>query len=270
MFPCSTSTHLFVSQQVEAHYRKLHLAKSCIDNKTPHSLFTNPKAKGQRLRKRYLRPGAVDPRNENPQRPTPSTFHFEDPAVDEIVAGLLKSYKRRDFSLLYSQQNVRKNSNHLQTSSARSSSLNSLYKSRLPLRDPPADVLELHRSSFTEAKAYCPRTLKSAASSKLRTLDCYNPPKRRQSPDGLHVRNPSTKSQESSLQASDSSKKNANSPRISSELDLTPPASWLSADAQPREDTLRPPPLILEEIEYLNFLSAVTGEVIQKRQFSNK
>ncbi|VDL60524.1 unnamed protein product [Hymenolepis diminuta] len=52
-----------------------------------------------------------------------------------------------------------------------------MCKLRQSMQGPSSDILSLHSSLFTEERNFCPRTLKSAASSRVRDLACYNPPK---------------------------------------------------------------------------------------------
>nr|CDS15354.1 spermatogenesis associated protein 7 [Echinococcus granulosus] len=148
--------------------------------------------------------------------------------------------------------------------------LGSNCKLRQPCHDPPADVLKLHASLFTEPKVFCPRTLKSAALSRVRNLACYNPPRRSQAAEHLEEFD-LRRSQKPSLLNDHQSR----DPDLPSKPVFRSPTSASVHTPSRKADSVRSgarrsAQKTMEDIEYLKFSSAVTDDILINRQFSNR
>ncbi|VDM33496.1 unnamed protein product [Hydatigera taeniaeformis] len=109
-------------------------------------------------------------------KPKQCCAYSKDPVVNKIVLKLINQYEEYGAW----RQKSRKVAILAGIPPSTSLTRGSYYKPRQTFRDPPADVLNLHANFFTEPKDFCPRTLRSSASSRIRELACYNPPRRRQ------------------------------------------------------------------------------------------
>ncbi|KAL5112537.1 hypothetical protein TcWFU_007513 [Taenia crassiceps] len=216
---------------------------------------------------------------------------FEDPLVNEIVSKLINQSEEPGTG----GQKLRKVPDSNGNSFGGSLKLGSDYKHRQPFHDPPADVLKLHASLFTEPKDFRPSTLKSSASSRIRELSCYNPPRRRRMPEHLkefdlsrvppqsgngNLEVPSRDALTGEVKGrpqkpSSFNKYHPRDPDLSSKPVLrspTPPSVYTSSR---KVDSARSgagwcTQKKLEDIEYVTFLSAVTNDILTNRQFSDR
>uniref|UniRef100_A0A0X3NQS9 Uncharacterized protein n=2 Tax=Schistocephalus solidus TaxID=70667 RepID=A0A0X3NQS9_SCHSO len=177
------------------------------------------------------------------------------------------------------------------------------------VREQSADVFERNPQKFTPAKAFTPRTLKSSATSFIRNLECYNPPIRRRSSRASPRGSPVQDQEKILLTRSVSVPRgNVNSTRKHDRMVPVPTnRSSSSVACQASENCLpdtsssclrstvvgqsaepvveKPPGLNLsiadqcppsepenmeEELEFLNFLSNVTSDILRRSSYTNE
>nr|CDS30255.1 hypothetical protein HmN_000043100 [Hymenolepis microstoma] len=130
-----------------------------------------------------------------------------------------------------------------------------------PIQDPSSDIVNLHSNLFSERRNFCPRTLKSSASSRIRDLPCYNPPKPNFSDEcefGKAELIPyelnGTKKFAGSTQLKSGSRSGK---KLSKKVNSI------------RHDVGHYPHKSGDDLNVLRFTSEITNEIIREKQFSN-
>ncbi|KAF8562734.1 hypothetical protein P879_09280 [Paragonimus westermani] len=185
--PTKVTSQILVKQQLNAHYQKVQNAKATIDNKTPYSYITNPTTTGyQKNHKPHPRASSSLDYHSVCGVNFPAVNNYsDDQTVDQIVRTFLNDKATSDKKLLpeanFLKTPSRPNSPTATQDKTSKISENEHSKSlassrRFHANFTTGDVLQMHRNKFTPEKPFSPRLIRSNATSKLRSLRCYNPP----------------------------------------------------------------------------------------------
>ncbi|VUZ48604.1 unnamed protein product, partial [Hymenolepis diminuta] len=252
---------ILVDQQLEAHRRKINSAKACVDDRAPRSLFTNPKAKIYTKRRDIKNLNRIPARKPKLRSDSDNKAFIcvEDPVVNNVVQTLLNIYNGCDKNKI-----IRRKTVTIRKPLYCSPTSKSMCKLRQSMQGPSSDILSLHSSLFTEERNFCPRTLKSAASSRVRDLACYNPPKPKLSGEcdfGKSRVNKDGNAHESNGRKIFDGPTRLNSPQSVKKS----PKKTNST----RSNVGHFPHTSRDDLELLRFASEITNEIIRKKQFSN-
>ncbi|BHF57949.1 hypothetical protein SprV_0100089700 [Sparganum proliferum] len=281
----SVSSQIIVKQQLEAHYKRLQSVKRRPSNTDNRNLPTP------------VRPYASDSFVDG----IIQRMLTDDGFISEQSPQWLKITSSRQRS---ADRHGRNNAPRSRTESNRSCSS---ARCRV-VREQPADVFERRPQKFTPAKAFTPRTLRSSATSFIRNLECYNPPIKRRSTRSSPRASP-VHEQEKSLGTRSVSvpKNSANSARkhdravpvpkkrsscsVACQASECCPSDTISAYVGPdvgqsaelaleksqrlalvTADQVRhsEPETMEEELEFLNFLSTVTSDILRRSSYTNE
>ncbi|KAF5402501.1 hypothetical protein PHET_03699 [Paragonimus heterotremus] len=185
--PAKVTSQILVKQQLNAHYQKVQNAKATIDNKIPYSYLSNPTTRGYRKNhKPYTRTSSSSEYHSVCEANVSAVNNYsDDQTVDQIVrtfltdnatssrrvspvANVLKTPSRPNIPTAMQDKTLKISEN------GHSSSVASSRRFRADFVT--GDVLQMHRNKFTPEKPFSPRLIRSNATSKLRSLRCYNPP----------------------------------------------------------------------------------------------
>ncbi|KAM7540858.1 hypothetical protein Aperf_G00000020823 [Anoplocephala perfoliata] len=188
---------------------------------------------------------------------------LEYPMVNVIVSELLKNFESCSKEGPFRRKTaVLKNSSIRLVNSAR------MPKLRQPRQDPSPDILKRHSCLFTEEREFCPRTLKSAAHSRIRNLDCYNPPKQcsshlsfdaygaGRSDMALHRKFPIS----NDIKALPASENQNLQPSIRKTHKKSKSAKKYAGHFSTCSE---------RDVDFLKFSTSITNDILQNKQFSN-
>nr|XP_015825307.2 spermatogenesis-associated protein 7 homolog isoform X1 [Nothobranchius furzeri] len=298
-------TKSIIKDHMLSHYKKVYSAKAAIDTSVPKSLLQSVKYKDQ-IRKEQLR-RAARPQSAlsfsqiNSRTSCPSAQQYDDRPYLCSRSSIISSSK---FNSSFNNKDIvypsKKVGAHYSRPSSemkyrspegfhRKQSTFSLgavrdqdcYKA---FQDPVkktygGDLLQKHSQHFTQAKPFTPKTLKSDKSSYLSKYRYYRAPKIKSSQDGSNwmqqeMCEQSTENKESTQEFDEPSQEcSAAHEWVGDKDNYTDPYLFSSLSRAVPEDTTPPSRSGIsaeeEELMYLEFISAVTEDILSKAHISD-
>ncbi|CAH8544367.1 unnamed protein product [Dicrocoelium dendriticum] len=182
---CKSSTHILVRQHLDAHYRKVLSSKGAIDTSSPYAFKPSCIDQNRMYPENHHLPGSRCVTSFRKKYIFDHNLQFSnDPVVDHLVKSYFASLRSEATgnilgSFVGDKRDSPKTHNNCNTFTrpvTRSISEAKLLSGARRLEPDSYDILQIHQHKFTTQKPFSPRTIRSNASSKLRSLRCYNPP----------------------------------------------------------------------------------------------